>query len=630
LICNLLQNRCFRCPYVFSTDISDAFQKKIINKKYTIMLFHSQHRPAVFDKEAIDQLSKNLPKDQLLWLSGYFYGLYESKNSIITAPQPVVETPQITILYASQSGNSKKAANQTAEKIQTKGWKTNVVDMADYQNRQLKTERFLLLVVSTYGEGEPPAAAETFYNWLHSPRAPRLPELNFAILALGDTSYLHFCKTGEDFDTRLEQLGAKRLVKRADCDVDFQADAAQWMDSVIQHINNLDAFKATVQPSNTFIKQQIVEKAPTYNAKKPFQAEIIEKIQLNGRGSAKETYHLELATESLKYEAGDALSILASNSERLVAAVLKTTRLEPSTLVKFDNQELTLGEILLNHTELSVLTRKGLTDYHHFSKNEKLGQLLLDNSALQQYIYGRDIVDLLNDFPTDFTAETFVKILKKMPARAYSLASSPLFCADEAHLTVSAVRYQAFGRKKEGVCSTFLADRIGIGEKLNVYVHENEYFRLPKDSNQNIIMVGAGTGIAPFRAFAQEREVTGATGKNWLFFGNPNFTTDFLYQLEWQQYLKKGILNRLDVAFSRDQAEKIYVQHRLLQQSKQVFNWLENGAHFYVCGDKNRLAGDIERALIGIATKEGGFSTEKATEYVKNLKKQRRYLEDVY
>jgi sulfite reductase (NADPH) flavoprotein alpha-component len=594
------------------------------------MLFHSQHKPAVFDKESIDKLAKNLPKEQLLWLSGYFYGLYESNNSVINTAQPVVETPLITILYASQSGNSKKAANLTAEKIKTKGWKTSVVDMADYQHRQLKTERFLLLVVSTYGEGEPPAAAETFYNWLHSTRAPRLPELNFAILALGDTSYLHFCKTGQDFDTRLEQLGAKRLVTRADCDVDFQSDAAVWMDSVVGHINELADFKTTVQSSNTFVKPQKVEKTATYTAKNPFHAEIVEKIQLNGRGSVKETYHLEFATEGLKYEAGDALYVLPSNSERLVATVLKTVRLEPSTTVNFDNQVLTLGEVLLNHVELSVLTRKGLTDYYNFSKNEKLGQLLLDNVGLQQYLYGRDVVDLLNDFPTDFNAETFVKILKKMPARAYSLASSPLFCADEAHLTVSAVRYQAFGRKKEGVCSTFLADRIGIGEKAKVYVHENEYFRLPKDSNQNIIMVGAGTGIAPFRAFAQEREVTGAAGKNWLFFGNPNFTTDFLYQLEWQQFLKKGTLNRLDVAFSRDQAEKIYVQHRLLQQSKQVFDWLEKGANFYVCGDKNRLAGDIERALIEIATKEGGFSSEKATEYVKNLKKQRRYLEDVY
>ncbi|MEN9612440.1 MAG: hypothetical protein RLZZ628_3254, partial [Bacteroidota bacterium] len=576
------------------------------------MLFHSQHKPAVFDKEAVDKLAKSLPKEQLLWLSGYFYGLYESNNAVINTTEPVVETPQITILYASQSGNSKKAANQTAEKIKTKGWKTAVVDMADYQQRQLKTERFLLLVVSTYGEGEPPAAAETFYNWLHSARAPRLPELNFAVLALGDTSYLHFCKTGQDFDTRLEQLGAKRLVNRADCDVDFQSDAAQWMDSIVGHINELADFKAAVQPSNTFVKAQKVEKTTTYNAKNPFQAEIVEKIQLNGRGSVKETYHLEFATEGLKYEAGDALYVLPSNTERLVATVLKTVRLEPSISVKFDNQILTLGEILLNHVELSVLTRKGLTDYYNFSKNEKLGQLLLDNVGLQQYIYGRDVVDLLNDFPTDFNAESFVKILKKMPARAYSLASSPLFCADEAHLTVSAVRYQAFGRKKEGVCSTFLADRIGIGEKAKVYVHENEYFRLPKDVNQNIIMVGAGTGIAPFRAFAQEREVTGATGKNWLFFGNPNFTTDFLYQLEWQQYLKKGTLNRLDVAFSRDQAEKIYVQHRLLQQSKRVFDWLESGANFYVCGDKNRLAGDIERALIEIATKEGNFSTEKA------------------
>jgi sulfite reductase (NADPH) flavoprotein alpha-component len=313
-----------------------------------------------------------------------------------------------------------------------------------------------------------------------------------------------------------------------------------------------------------------------------------------------------------------------------VADVLKTSKLDPSVLVDFGGEKQKLGDVLLQKAELSVLTRDVLQKYYDFTKNDKLKALLADPKALQTYAYGRDVADLFVDFPADVPPQYFADFLRKMPARAYSIASSLAAHEDEVHLTVGAVRYNFRGRKKEGVASSFLADRVSAGEKVKVFVEKNEFFKLPKDPSTDIIMVGPGTGIAPFRAFVEERAETGATGKNWLFFGNPNFTTDFLYQTEWQQYLKKGVLDRLDLAFSRDQKNKIYVQDRLLQKSKGIFERLQNGAYFYVCGDKNRMAKDVEEALVQIAIKEGGFSEEKAVDCVKDLKKQRRYLEDVY
>jgi sulfite reductase (NADPH) flavoprotein alpha-component len=356
----------------------------------------------------------------------------------------------------------------------------------------------------------------------------------------------------------------------------------------------------------------------------------LEKIQLNGRGSTKETWHVELSLEGsgLRYEAGDALAVIPQNSERLVSEVLKATKLDPSVSVSFDGQNSNLGDVLMEKAELSVLNRDVLNRYFELTKNDNLKQILADPKAIQNYVYGRDVVDLVTEFPTEWTPQYMADILRKMPSRAYSIASSLEAHPDEVHLTVGAVRYSANGRKKEGVASTFLADR--TDETVKVFIEENAFFKLPKDHKTDIIMVGPGTGIAPFRAFVEERAETNASGKNWLIFGNPHFETDFLYQTEWQQYLKKGILSRLDVAFSRDQAEKIYVQHRILQKSKQIFEWLESGASFYVCGDKTRMASDVERALVAVAEKEGKLSAEKAVEYVKGLKKSRRYLEDVY
>ena len=377
-----------------------------------------------------------------------------------------------------------------------------------------------------------------------------------------------------------------------------------------------------------------VAAAPKFDRKNPFAAEVLEKIQLNGRGSIKETWHVELSLEGsgLTYEVGDALAVVPTNSERIVAEVLKAGNFDPSVKIQFDKQNAPFGDVLLEKAELTTLTRDVLQRYFDFSKNEKLKSLLADPKALQTYIYGRDVVDMLADFPTaeELTPQYFSEILRKMPSRAYSIASSLTAHPDEVHLTVGALRYKFGGRRKEGVASSFLADRVSVGEKVSVFVEQNEYFKLPKDDATDIIMVGPGTGVAPFRAFVEERAEVGASGKNWLVFGNPHFTTDFLYQTEWQQHLKKGILSRLDVAFSRDQADKIYVQHRLLQKSKQIYDWLQNGATFYVCGDKNRMAHDVERALTQVVEREAGISAEKAVEFVKNLKKTRRYLEDVY
>ena len=627
------------------------------NKKYNneMAVLQNSTLPIESGDNKLEQIIATYDDKQLMWLSGYLYGLANAKGdnrlpSDIVYRSPVatpsvstatngniavaVSPSKVTILYGSQSGNCKKVANQAAEALKSAGSEVVVTDMGDYKSAQLKNEKLLLIVVATYGEGEPPAAAEELHKFIFSSRAPKLSaDTQFAVLALGDKSYLQYCQTGKDFDQQLEKLGAKRLADRVDCDVDYHDDADKWIKTVVEKLpkpTNGAASNGNGHAYLTATKQE--SPVSKYDRKTPFEAEVLEKIQLNGRGSVKETWHLELSLDGsdLTYEPGDALNVFATNSERLVADVLKTSKLDPSVLVDFDGQKQKLGDILLEKAELSVLTRDVLQKYYGFTKNDKLKAILDDPKALQTYIYGRDVADLFVDFPSEVPPQYFADFLRKMPARAYSIASSLAAHEDEVHLTVGAVRYNFRGRKKEGVASSFLADRVAIGEKVKVFVEKNEYFKLPKDPTADIIMVGPGTGIAPFRAFIEERAETGAEGKNWLFFGNPNFTTDFLYQTEWQQYLKKGNLDRLDLAFSRDQKDKIYVQHRLLQKSKLIFERLQNGSYFYVCGDKNKMAGDVERALVQIAMKEGGFSEEKAVEFIKDLKKKRQYLEDVY
>ncbi|WP_324671389.1 assimilatory sulfite reductase (NADPH) flavoprotein subunit [Hymenobacter sp. GOD-10R] len=603
--------------------------------------------PAGLDDATLQQLSGNLTEQQLLWLSGYFYGRYSATTgaapqltaapaaaAVAPAPAPV---PTITVLFGSQTGNSKKVAKQLADAATGKGLKVEVKDMNDYATRNLAQEKLMLVVVSTQGEGDPPVSAEELHQFLFSKRAPKLPELRYSVLALGDKSYVEFCKTGRDFDERFAELGAQRILDRVDCDVDYETAAEEWIAAVLDKITSefapASAPAAAAAPTASASAAVKAEPAATvYSRKHPWEARVLESIQLNGRGSSKETYHLELdlAESGLHYEPGDALAVVPVNEDPLVEEVLKAARLPEGESVDLGTERLPLAAALANRRELSVLTRDVMERYAALAPHAQLQDLLTDTKQLQPYLYGRDIADLLTDFPTELSAQALVETLRPLPSRAYSIASSLLAHPDEVHLTVGAVRYEAFGRRKQGACSTFLADRIAVDDTVKVFVEHNEYFKLPQNTDTDIIMVGAGTGVAPFRAFVEERVELGAAGRNWLFFGNPNFTTDFLYQTEWQQYLKQGKLNQLHVAFSRDQAEKIYVQNRLLENSKEVYGWLENGAHFYVCGDKVRLGAAIQTALTEVVQREAGISSDAATDYVRNLKKQRRYLEDVY
>jgi len=601
--------------------------------------------PFGLDSGSLDQQSAALPPEQLLWLSGYFYGRYAAGTgatpatatattavqAAATATAPAAEIPPITILYGSQTGNSKKVAQSAIEAASAKGLSAELKDMNDYAPRQLAQEKLLLVVVSTQGEGDPPISAEELHRFLLSKRAPQLPELRYAVLALGDQSYLQYCQTGREFDERLAELGGQRLLDRVECDVAFQPTAKQWIEDVLTKIAAEAA--PAVGASATAPAAVVAEPAaPIYSHDKPFEARVLESIQLNGRGSSKETYHLELdlADSGLHYQPGDALAVVPVNDAALVEQVLTAAGLNDTDVVQLDGQELPLSAALTEVRELSVLTRDVMERYATLADRPELRELLADKAKLQPYLYGRDIADLLTDYPTELSAQTLLDTLRPLPSRAYSIASSLLAHPDEVHLTIGALRYEAFGRRKHGACSTFLADRVQVDDLVRVYVERNEYFKLPQDAATDIIMIGAGTGIAPFRAFVEERVELGATGRNWLLFGNPHFTTDFLYQTEWQQHLKKGGLSKLNVAFSRDQAEKLYVQHRLLENSRQVYEWLENGANFYVCGDKARLGNALQLALTEVVQRESGRDQEAAADYVRSLRKQRRYLEDVY
>jgi sulfite reductase (NADPH) flavoprotein alpha-component len=431
----------------------------------------------------------------------------------------------------------------------------------------------------------------------------------------------------------LAALGGVRLTHREDCDVDFEESVESWIQRVIQNLP-VATTAASVQGSHTVAAPTALAPAATtvYDRKRPFAAPVLEKIQLNGRGSVKETWHLELSLEGsgLTYQPGDSLGIYPQNPPSLVKEVLYTAMLNGNKTVTFNEKENSLRHFLLREVELTVITREVVEKYATWTNNSKLKALLEDQAALKKFLWGRNVADLLREYPAAMSEATLLSFLRKIPARLYSIASSLQAHPDEVHLTVAAVRYQYDGRPHLGAASTFLADRIVAGDAVPVFLEQNEYFKLPTDPNTDIIMVGPGTGVAPFRAFVEERSELGGSGKNWLFFGNPNFETDFLYQTEWLNHLKRGTLDRLDVAFSRDQPDKLYVQHRLQERSRLLFERLENGAYFYVCGDKDRMASDVQQALIQVVAKESGKELAFAEEYVKNLKKQRRYLEDVY
>lgn len=590
--------------------------------------------------EQLNRLVQTLSPQQATWVSGFLAGINwanqgmpQTKAAALAASR---EQPQLTILYGSQTGNSETLAKQAYDKAVARGFTASLKDMGDYKKTQLKNEQNLLVVVSTHGEGDPPDNAQELHEFLHGKKAPRLDNLRFSVLALGDTSYENFCQIGRDFDQRLESLGGQRAYSRVECDVDYEDAADGWIEGALdafgEHLKAPLPITAVSAPQTVAASGKV---SSLYNKKNPFAAAVLDNFILNGRGSAKETRHVELSLEGsgLVFEPGDSLGVMPSNCPDLVAELIQTLKLKPDEPVVTHEGEMTLQNALSHAYEITTLTRPFIAKYAERAQANELNALLLEDNKKQltEFIYGRDIIDLVQRFPVEgITPGEFIGLLRKLPPRLYSIASSYQANSDEVHLTIAAVRYESYGRPRKGVASVHFAERLAEGDTVPIYVDANKNFKLPADPNAPIIMIGPGTGVAPFRAFVEEREALDAGGQNWLFFGDQHFTTDFLYQIEWQRWLKDGVLTRMDVAFSRDTEHKVYVQHRMLEKSKDLYAWLQEGAYLYVCGDAERMAHDVHAALIAIVAKEGGVSSQKAGEYIKGLQKDKRYQRDVY
>jgi sulfite reductase (NADPH) flavoprotein alpha-component len=612
-----------------------------------------------FNQEQSDWLNRLLPTltdYQRIWLSGYLSAAQSAALVSAGSAVALAEAPQaagqaqvqalapvakdVTILFGSQTGNSDKLAKKMAKRLEGEGFEVTTASMNSFKPNNLKKISHLLIVVSTHGEGEPPDTAISFHEFLHSKRAPQLEGLQYSILALGDTSYEFFCQTGKDFDKRLEELGGTRLVERADCDVDFDETATEWMAQVSGALAKLVQAQsgAAAQAAGSAVGQPAaVAVESEYSRANPFQAEVLENLNLNGRGSDRETRHVEISLEGsdLTYEPGDSIGIIPENDSALADELIALMgwQADEKVTVNKNGEQRALRDALISYYEITVLTKPLLKQFAETTSNAELTELVGEGQEqkLKAYLNGRDLIDLVKDYSLKgLSAQSFVSLLRKIPARLYSISSSLNANPEEVHITVRSVRYEANGRERNGVCSVQLAERVAAGDKLPIFIQNNPNFKLPESTDTPIIMIGPGTGVAPFRAFLGEREEAGAEGKSWLFYGDQHFATDFLYQVEWQRWLKDGVLTRMDVAFSRDTAEKVYVQHRMLEKGEELYKWLQEGAHVYVCGDEKRMAHDVHAALLEIIGRHGGLSPEQAAEYMAQLQQQKRYQRDVY
>jgi sulfite reductase (NADPH) flavoprotein alpha-component len=571
---------------------------------------------------------------QQAWVSGY---LAASANVAMPgqaaslAPQ-ANEASVLTVLYGSQTGNAKGVANQLKAQAEAKGLAVKLVNMSDYKTNQLKKEKFLAVAVSTYGEGEPPEDAENLHAFLASKKAPKLDGVKVAVIGLGDTSYEFFCQTAIDFEDRFKALGAETIIDRAELDVDYDDQAAEWITNAVTAFE--PELKAKQQGSQVspVAGSLVSDHTSQYTKQNPFNAELSLVQKITGRDSTKDVRHVEISLEDsgITYQVGDALGVYFLNDESLVDAALNQVGLKGDEQITLGQESLTVRQALIEKLELTQSYPGFVEKYAQATNNANLLKITEDKAALREYIEARQIFDVIAQNPAKLEAQVLVDCARKLQARLYSIASSQTEVEEEVHLTVGLVEFDAFDSEHLGGCSGYLARRAEEGASVKVFVEHNDNFRLPSDDNTPVIMVGPGTGIAPFRAFLQERDARGAEGKNWLFFGNPHFTQDFLYQVEIQGYVKSGLLTNVDLAFSRDQAEKIYVQDRLREQGAEVFAWLEQGAHFYVCGDANHMAKDVHQVLLDIVKAHGGKNDEQAQQYLKDLRSANRYQKDVY
>ncbi|WP_079774417.1 NADPH-dependent assimilatory sulfite reductase flavoprotein subunit [Salmonella bongori] len=573
----------------------------------------------------------DLTPEQLAWVSGYFWGILNPRPDTITPlPAPVAEIPGVTLISASQTGNARRVAEALRDDLLAVNLNVTLVNAGDYKYKQIASEKLLVVVTSTQGEGEPPEEAVALHKFLFSKKAPALKNTAFAVFSLGDTSYEFFCQAGKDFDSKLAELGGKRLLDRVDADVEYQSAAAQWRARMVEVLRSRTPVMTPAQSVTSGAVNEI--HTSPYTKEAPLSASLAVNQKITGRNSEKDVRHIEidLGDSGLCYQPGDALGVWYQNDPALVNEIVELLWLKGDEPVTVNDKRLPLSEALQWHFELTVNTANIVETYATLTRSETLMPLVGDKTQLQRYAAATPIVDMLRFSPAQLEADALVGLLRPLTPRLYSIASSQAEVGNEAHITVGVVRYDIEGRARAGGASSFLADRVEEDGEVRVFIEHNDNFRLPEEPQTPVIMIGPGTGIAPFRAFMQQRAADDAPGKNWLFFGNPHFTEDFLYQVEWQRYVKEGVLSRIDLAWSRDQKEKIYVQDKLREQGAELWRWINDGAHIYVCGDANRMAKDVEQALLEVIAEFGGMDLESADEYLSELRVERRYQRDVY
>lgn len=591
-------------------------------------------------QQSIPVLPESAPftPEQRAYLNGFLAGLFSRMPAPVgleSAAAPVEKLLPLCILFGSQTGNAEGLAKRIAKEAGKRGFAATVHDLGKYPTAQLTSEERVLIVTSTFGDGEPPDNAKAFWTFLNGPAAPKLTNTRFSVCAIGDSNYPKFCGFGRELDTRIESLGGQRVHPRVDCDLEFEEPFGKWLNEALE--KSVGKSETSIQvPVGTDAPAATAENGPKYSRTNPFIATLVTNRRLNGAGSEKDTRHFEIALDGsdLKYEAGDALGVVPMNCPELVDDLLNALNSSGNEAVPGrDGVNISLREALLHQYEITKIPHPFLEAVAKRTNDDLLTKLTAPgvNGELTKFLWGREIIDLLLAHPSaKFIPVEFVTCLKKLQPRLYSISSSPKAHPGQVHLTVNVVRFESLTRRRKGVCSTFLADRVQPAGEVPVFVHRNQKFRPPLDPNAPMIMIGPGTGVAPFRGFLQDRRAAGARGKNWLFFGDQRAATDFLYRDELESMQRDGILSRLDVAFSRDQADKVYVQQRMRENAKELFTWLEHGAYFYVCGDASRMAKDVDAALHEIVGTNSGKGRDEVSEYIAKLKAEGRYQRDVY
>ncbi|MCU7812253.1 MAG: flavodoxin domain-containing protein [Candidatus Thiodiazotropha sp. (ex Notomyrtea botanica)] len=571
----------------------------------------------------LQQALEGLTPDQLNWASGYLAG----QGAVLPAAQPVAnDSPVMTILYATHGGNARNVAETLADKATKHGYTSRLVSAESYRPRDLSKERLLIVVISTQGEGEPPESAREIFKFLEGKNTTSLAGLQYAIFGLGDSSYEYFCQAAKDLDRLLQLRNANNLVARVDADVDFETRESEWNQTVLKRVEQvIPADQARIIPL------QQPHTSVRYDRNHPYQAEVLEKRRITTEDAVSEIDHLVLEVDpgSIRYQPGDALGLFFRNDPTQIDEILSRTSLSGDTDVSLHGETLPLSTALSERLELTQLHPTVVSAWTSLSDNPELIAINKDKDKLRHFCHERQFIDLLTAYPVDVDAEGLVNLLHRQQPRLYSIASSQATYEDEIHLTVSALQYKAHGRQRLGGASGYLTRRIDEGDSLEIYVAENTNFRLPADEKTPIIMIGVGTGVAPYRAFLQERESRGTTGQNWLLFGNRHFHRDFLYQTDWLAYHKAGLLDRISVAFSRDYEDRAYVQNRLSDEGAEIYRWLQEGAHLYVCGGLN-MEKAVSQSLKEIIHLHGRVDEESATEQFESLRTQGRYLRDVY